>query len=348
MYSSVTGLQVSATDLGPSYWVANMTSPVQFVKALDNVFLSAPQSGQTPRTEAINTIIEIGPHSALQGPLKQILTASGRFESTKYPSMLVRGQDAVTTSLETAAKLWSHGSKLNLLHLNSLSAEPPVQKVLTNLPSYPWNHNNRYWFSSAQENSHLFATAPRLDWLGAPVEDFNPLAPSWKNRLRVSELPWLAHHSISGNIIFPGAGMMCCALEAARQMVDPSRVVDTFEFRDITMGRALLVPDSDRGVEIFTSLNPRKTGMKSRDAPWYEYTPFSLQEDGGHNEHSSGLVKIEYRPEKDLTQEDAETTAEVEGYKQDYQEALKECTASMNPADMYAELISRGMQFSMP
>jgi hypothetical protein len=59
-------------------------------------------------------------------------------------------------------------------------------------------------------------------------------------------------------------------------------------------------------------------------------------------------VKIEYRPEKDLTQEDAETTAEVEGYKQDYQEALKECTASMNPADMYAELISRGMQFSMP
>jgi hypothetical protein len=157
----------------------------------------------------------------------------------------------------------------------------------------------------------------------------------------------LAHHSISGNIIFPGAGMMCCALEAARQMADPMRIVETFEFRDVTMGRALVVPDSDRGVEIFTSLTPRKTGMKARDAPWYEYTLFSLQDDGGHNEHSSGLVKIEYKPEEISIQEDAETNAEIESYKQHYQEALQECTASMVPADMYAELISRGMQFSM-
>ncbi|KIN02769.1 hypothetical protein OIDMADRAFT_144017 [Oidiodendron maius Zn] len=163
IFSSVTGLQVSATELDPSYWVANMTLPVQFVKALNNVFSSAPQTNQAPRNRLIDIVIEIGPHSALQRPLKQILATSRKLESTEYLSILHRGQDAVTTSLKAAANLWSHGSNLNLLHENSLTIEPPVRKVLPNLPSYPWKHSNRYWFSSFQGNSHLFATAPRLD-----------------------------------------------------------------------------------------------------------------------------------------------------------------------------------------
>lgn len=343
MYSSMTGSEVSATELGPAYWVANMVSKVKFTKALDHVFPSATQDNQASR---IDTVIEIGPHSALQGPLKQILAASGKLEITTYIPLLVRGQDAVTTSLQAAAKLWSRGSNLNLLHLNALPTKPPVLRFLPNLPSYPWNHANRYWFSSSQENTRLFAKTPRLDWLGARISDFNPLAPCWKNRLRVSELPWLQHHCISGNIIFPGAGMMCCALEAVRQMADPSRVVDTFEFRDVTMGRALLVPDSDRGVEIFTSLKPRKTGMRSREAPWYEYTFYSLQEDSGHNEHSSGLVKIEYKPSGDLIEGDTETIAEVEGHKQEYKAAIQECTVSMKREEIYARLFTHGMQFS--
>jgi len=141
--------------------------------------------------------------------------------------------------------------------------------------------------------------------------------------------------------------MICCALEAARQMADPKRVVDTFEFRDITMGRALLVPDSERGVEIFTCLKPRKVGMKARDAPWYEYTFYSLQEDGGHNEHSSGLVKVEYKQDGGDLEGDAETSLIYENYKHDYQRAVQECTDTMSREDLYADLISRGMQFSM-
>jgi acyl transferase domain-containing protein len=346
MYSSVTGLEILAPDLDPPYWVANMTSPVQFVKALNNVVFADRQYSRGFQSQPIDTVVEIGPHSALQGPLKQILISKGKYEGTRYLSMLHRGLDAALTSLETAAHLWSRGSNLNLLHLNSLGAKPAARKILPNLPLYPWNHLNRYWHSSAQENRRLFAKAPRLDWLGAPIEDFNPLAPCWKNRLRVSELPWLPHHSISNNIIFPGAGMICCALEAARQMADPSRVVETFELRDITIGRALLVPDSDRGVEILTCLKPRKTGMKQRDAPWFEYIFYSFQEDGNHIEHSSGLVKVEYKPHS-VKEGDTENVAEYEDYKQDYQTALKECTVTISKEEFYTDCNARGIQFGM-
>ena len=140
MFSTVTGSQIAPSELNSSYWVRNMVSPVQFVKAVRAMIPAASKGGGRRRRGglSIDTLLEIGPHSALQGPLKQILTANGRAEEISYHSLLLRNQGAANTSLETIGNLWTKGQRLDFLRVNSLDAKPYPAVTLTDLPSYSW------------------------------------------------------------------------------------------------------------------------------------------------------------------------------------------------------------------
>lgn len=63
-YSSVTGTR-KLSDFGPSYWVSNLLSQVKFSAASQ---LVAEHLAAIP---GANIIVEIGPHAALSGPLRQ-------------------------------------------------------------------------------------------------------------------------------------------------------------------------------------------------------------------------------------------------------------------------------------
>ena len=140
MFSSVTGSQIAASELDASYWVRNMISPVQFVKAVQAMIPAASKGGGRRRRGglSVDTLLEVGPHSALQGPLKQTLTANGRAEEISYHSLLLRNQDAANTSFETIGTLWTKGQQLDFLHINSLNAKPYPAVTLTDLPNYSW------------------------------------------------------------------------------------------------------------------------------------------------------------------------------------------------------------------
>ena len=140
MFSSVTGSQIAASELNASYWVRNMVSPVQFVQAVQAMIPEASKGGGRRRRGglSIDTLLEIGPHSALQGPLKQTLTANGRVEDISYHSLLLRNQDAANTALETIGTLWTKGQQLDFLRVNSLDVKTYPGVILTDLPTYSW------------------------------------------------------------------------------------------------------------------------------------------------------------------------------------------------------------------
>ena len=140
MFSSVTGSQIASSELDSSYWVRNMVSPVRFLEAVQAMIPAASKGGGRRRRGglSIDTLLEIGPHSALQGPLKQTLSANGRAEEISYHSMLLRNQDAANTSVETIGTLWTKGQHLDFLHVNSLDAKPCPATALTDLPTYSW------------------------------------------------------------------------------------------------------------------------------------------------------------------------------------------------------------------
>ena len=141
-YSSVVGAQMNPSELDASYWVRNMVSPVQFVQALGAIFPSAAAGVRRRRRDGLlpDVIVEVGPHGALQGPVRQILAKNGRAEEIQYSSMLYRGKDAIVSSLEVVGNLWTKGQALKFANVNSLEAEPNSLQSLIDLPSYPWKY----------------------------------------------------------------------------------------------------------------------------------------------------------------------------------------------------------------
>lgn len=350
MISSVTGKPIQSEDLGPAYWVNNMISPVQFLSAIESVFVTT-KGERRKKANAVDFVVEIGPHAALQGPIKQTLTQIKKNEDTTYLTAIRRGEPAECTVLQLAGALWSRGTDVRLDLTNSLKASPPLFVPLSDMPTYPWNHETRYWHEAAPSKSHRFRHAPRTDLLGYPVNEFSMLQPQWKNILYLSELPWIGDHKVRGNDVFPAAGMVCAALEGARQIADKSRVVDSFEFHDISIARALIIPPSDPGVDVFTRLNPQQIGHLRADmSPWYEFTFSSLEvpeiKGSKYVEHARGLVAINYRStssETFLTTN--EHSAEAARTRKEYEYVKSSSQVDVSKATHYNNTIDMGFDY---
>ena len=114
-YSTVYGHQIPITQLTADYWVTNLCSPVQFVAALDDMLYANTEKRRLKsKTQVIGTLLEIGPHSALGGPIKQFKSVRNELDHLGYHSMLSRGQDATLTALHGASCLWTKGVCVDL------------------------------------------------------------------------------------------------------------------------------------------------------------------------------------------------------------------------------------------
>ncbi len=192
MVSSVTGTWTSTSELcQPRYWVQNMVSPVLFSDALLTALVS----------EA-DILVEVGPHSALQGPCREILRSGNKASDVAYTSLLVRKVPAASSLLEAVGLLYSSGYPLSVARVNrerfgkARGGEQPV-KSLSNLPEYAFNHTKSYWHESRISKGFRFR---RFGWhalLGVPDSDWNPLEARWRHIIRISELPWVEEHKVS-------------------------------------------------------------------------------------------------------------------------------------------------------
>ncbi|PNS14519.1 2-alkenal reductase (NADP(+)-dependent) [Sphaceloma murrayae] len=297
MYSSVTGAPVTANDLHGEYWVQNMVCPVLFDAAVQAALHPAKGSRRRGKVAAINTILELGPHAALAGPLRQILARVEQVDSVSYLSALRRKEDAQATALAAAGVLWSTGAKVDVEKVNNLTIEPADRIPLVDLPKYPWNHTVRYWQESSLSKSLRFRHSPRTDLLGEPIREFTWSEPTWKNVIQVSEQPWLSDHVVRGNDVYPAAAMICAAIEGVKQCATPGKIIKSFDLRDVIINRALIIPADDPGVEVFTRLRPQRHGIKGT-TKWYDFNFTSLEGSTGidrkYAEHCSGQVCIVY------------------------------------------------------
>lgn len=205
MISSVTGQKVTEKQLcSPSYWVSNMVSPVRFSDAVGQL---CTQPAQKIRKKLdcshrdhlkINTLLEIGPHSALQGPVREILSTVPGSENISYSSILHRYQSALYSALGAVGELYCLGYPVDVSKVNYSDAklhEHP--QTLSDLPEYPFDHSHEYWHESRVSRRFRLHPQAKLDLLGKPVPDWNPLEAKWRNFIRVSEMPWLEDHVVS-------------------------------------------------------------------------------------------------------------------------------------------------------
>lgn len=209
MISSVTGKVVDATTLRQAdYWAQNMMQPVLFSDAVSSIWSPGdvtPGKGPAagfPTSSAVDLLVEIGPHSALESPIREILKSHSATATAWYYSSMKRHTPAHRHFLATLGYLSCHGVKIDFELATGIGVAPNSseqrrsRRVVENLPEYPFDHSCTYLPTGRLGKSFRFRKNAKLDLLGKPVLDWNPLQPRWRNFLKLSELPWVKDHKV--------------------------------------------------------------------------------------------------------------------------------------------------------
>ncbi|KAL5002552.1 hypothetical protein BDV10DRAFT_202156 [Aspergillus recurvatus] len=326
--SPVTGGRVTSAKVlsDPEHWVRSLLQPVRFVEAFTDMVLGSTDSSN------VDLVLEVGPHTALGGPIKEILALpefSSKNVSLPYMGCLVRKEDARDCMLTAALSLLSKGHSVDLLRLSFPSGIPDV-KVLTDLPSYPWNHGIRHWSESRRNAAYRKRSQEPHDLLGALEPGTNPDAASWRHIIKLSEAPWLRDHVVQGNILYPGAGFVCLAIEAIKMQsaMSGTSSVTGFKLRDVEIHQALVIADNADGVEVQTVL--RSVGGKTIGARgWKQFEIWSVSADSEWTEHARGLITVDTETK---TSTPVASTLDESGY-----------TRRIDPQDMFASLRAKGL-----
>lgn len=294
-YSSpVTGKWVhSAKQLGPQNWVNNMVQPVLFAQSLLTMCFG-PEYLSKDSKESIDMVVEIGPHSALAGPIRESLSLPEvRKLGITYGSCLERGNDAIQTMQSLVSSLLKKGYPVDLGQVNFPYNECNLQ-VLNDLPSYPWNHSVSYWTESRLNKQHRHRLHPTHDLLGLLALGANPLRPTWRHIIRPSELPWVRDHIVQSDIVFPAAGSITMAIEAMRQLTLSDERVSGYVLKDIAVINALVIPDTSEGIEVQLSLqldNPSVPNLQNQHA----FEVDSVDNEGNWTTICRGSISVEMR-----------------------------------------------------
>lgn len=263
----------SSKNLSSRYWQNNLEYPVLFNGAVSGLLRHF--SGQDV------LLLEIGPHSALAGPLTQIMAETPN--SARYIPTLVRNQNSVESFLTAVGKLFTFQIPIDFKALF------PNCSCLSDLPRYPFNHGeSSHWFESRLSKDFRQRKHPHHDILGVKVVESTDLEPAWRNLLYVGyNTNWLKNHKVGDDIVFPFAGYVSMAGEAVRQI---TKIDEAFRLRHISVGTAMLLSE-EKATEIITTLRPLRLTI-SQDSSWYE---FSVSAYNGHQwtKHCSGEVRAE-------------------------------------------------------
>lgn len=345
MFSSVTGDLIDTSKLGASYWVQNMCEQVKFSQALTSILdHSVTVAGRGNRKIPVNwsAVLEIGPHGALQGPTGQILKAStAKVAATlQYACVLARGQDAEVTTLKAAGQLWSLGHDLAFLDINHHGEDTSALQNLTDLPAYPWNHSKGFWHEAVSTRSIRFPPASRNDFLGIPAENQNHIEPRWRNRLRISENPWIEHHSITGTILYPAAGMLIMVIEAAQQIADRNKTLKGVAFHNVNFERGLVIPSGDQAAE--TSLSVKSL---EGSANGYSFAVFSIPVGGNWIKHCYGKFSIIYEDTTSDVESSSIDSADWKDNASAFEEIRSQSRFVVDIPKLYQDLVVAGMEY---
>ncbi|KAL5342666.1 hypothetical protein BJX70DRAFT_394501 [Aspergillus crustosus] len=270
-FSSVTTkLITEPSELNAAYWRQNLESPVLFSAAVRSI-LSKPKN---------RAFIEIGPHSALSGPLQQIFRAvESKSDLTYIPTLIRNDLDSLSSLLTTAGSAHTCGVNVDLRAVNGPG------NTIPNLPPYQWQHNTLYWHDSRLTRDWRFREYPHHELLGARSVEASDLEPAWRNVLRLEDVPWISEHALQGNVIFPAAGYISMAGEAALQL---SPDTPDYSIKNMVIKNPLLMKES-ADYELITTLKPVKV-TDLLESEWYSFTIVSY--DGtAWTKHCHGQVR---------------------------------------------------------
>ena len=236
-------------ELKARYWRSNLVQPVLFAEALRRALLD-----EGP----FDLVLEVGPHPALKGPALQTMQeAIGK--TLPYTGVLKRGHDDVFAFSDALGTAWTVlGSSLPV-DWESFAAAlgvhlPSIQRVIKNLPSYPWEHKQLFYRQPRVQKQYVKRQAGPHELLGVRTSDDTDSARRWRNILKPGSLPWLRDHRFQGQIIVPAAAYCVMAFDAALAIAAASGSPRLVEIQDLRIQAGISMEDDTQGVETLFTL----------------------------------------------------------------------------------------------
>jgi acyl transferase domain-containing protein/NADPH:quinone reductase-like Zn-dependent oxidoreductase len=280
-------------ELESDYWRHNLQATVQFSKAVQNMMAS--------ETASVDVLLEVGPHSALKSPLRQILAHMSK-EFSYLPS-LRRHEDGMRNILDLCGNLFCLDAQIDLALANSVDDVDDYGNLLVyqhgstcvDLPKYMYNYGPILYRENRLSKENRLRKHLKHDILGSQQLGASRLRPSWRNVLRAKDVPWLNHHKLGPQTVFPASAYICMAIEAAAQFfVSESGTASAvgFTIRNLSLKSALVIPDSDAGVEVVLDLDATKSAQSKNKATWYAFNISSVTDSTDTwTEHCSGIIR---------------------------------------------------------
>lgn len=279
----------------PAYWRRNLESPVLFSNAVEKL----------AREKPVDLLIEIGPHPALGGPLKQI-RASLEKKGSSLPlclGSLRRGENDVISMLALAGNLFINNAPVDLVAVNATEQTEDGGLKLSHgfpcidLPQYkysypetPVHYENRF-NKEYRLRKHL-----RHDILGARVPGGSKTHPQWRNVLRQKDLSWLGDHKLLPHAVLPGAAYMTMAIEAVSQLhheVEDAALIKSFKLRQVAINSALRVEDTELGVETVLNMERLPLTNAAVMSQWYKFSIGSILPNSDvWTQHCTGTISV--------------------------------------------------------
>lgn len=201
--SSVDGKVTEGEKLTADYWWRNIREAVRFESAVETLL-----------ELGVDRFVEVGPHGILTGYVRAIAKTKSVDAKTLF---VMRREDAASAwgrSAATVAAAWPHEALL--------AAWPAVSRDRT-LPRYRWA-KKRFWAEATPESRRLFVRDPEEHpLLGRRIPHAKN---AWEAVFDLQTRPWLAGHEIDATVLFPAAGFLEVAAEAARRALAPERALE--------------------------------------------------------------------------------------------------------------------------
>ncbi|KAI3326232.1 hypothetical protein HD806DRAFT_552530 [Xylariaceae sp. AK1471] len=253
-YSSVfNGARITGSteeELNGTYWARNMAQTVLFATAVKRAVGSVES--------LFHIAVELGPHGALRGPFNDIVTSMDS-SPPPYINCLRRGADSSESFGYALGQMWTRSVEgavdLDKFQLVSHDIEKDSRYLLSDLPRYPWDNKRIFWHESRRSRALRARSEPGHPLLGTITPDSTGTDITWHNVLRIVDLPWLDGHQLQGQTVFPAAGYVALALEAAMFAAKArSAVPQRIEISNLSIGNAVVFESENVGIETLFSL----------------------------------------------------------------------------------------------
>jgi acyl transferase domain-containing protein/SAM-dependent methyltransferase len=359
MFSSVTGEAIEGDCLSVDYWAKNLLQPVRFSDALAGLcFTRTTLTQATLRSDAAganvfaDVLIELGPHGALQGAIRDVLAAHAEGVAVAFLPALDRTVSGADVFLTATGTLHARGYPINVDNVNNSAGTIAGRgsrpfRLLPGLPGYQFNHSSKFWYESRLSRNYRLREESRHDLFGAPVPDWDAAAPRFRNFIRISEQPWLRDHIVTDNIILPGVGYVIAVIEAARQLADPKAQLSGFRLRDVNMKRALIVPDTKEGIEVMLNFKPVDESSVGTSAHWRRFQVVSYNPTADDwIEHCTGYVAVDYETSTpNPVDQGREAQHDAERWQRAFTAAEEQCQSPWDFSKAYERMARIGLNF---